>query len=59
MEAMLRELCALSRQPPPAHAGVSGLRDGLARVADLTEPSLKLETRLTRPGRPRRRLDAS
>jgi len=56
---MLRELCSLSRQPPPAHAGVSGLRDGLARVADLAEPSLKLETRLTRPGRPRRRLDAS
>ena len=54
---MLRELCALTRQPPPAQAGVAGLRDGLARLADLAGPALKAETRLTRPGRPSRRLD--
>jgi predicted glycosyltransferase len=45
---MLRALLALPNQAAPSSAAVSGIRDGLSKVADMAGASLKPETRLTR-----------
>ncbi|MFZ5835810.1 MAG: glycosyltransferase family protein [Pseudomonadota bacterium] len=54
-EIMLRALLALPGQAPPSRAGLLGIGDGLARVADLAGVSLKPETRLTREPKARRK----
>lgn len=47
-EVMLTALLALPNQAPPSQTAITGISDGLSRMADIAASSLKPETRRTR-----------
>jgi predicted glycosyltransferase len=52
-EVMLTALLALPGQAPPSHASITGINEGLSKVADIAAASLKPETRITRQAKHR------